>query len=328
MQTDTQGEAQCTHAVEVLGVRAEVHVSGTWEARIAAIAERQRGRVSRRQLLAAGLSRGVIDRLVGRQLLFPVQRGVFAVGHPGPVELGDATAALLAAGPGAVLSHHTAAVLWGTRPTDSGDGQIHVTVPEASSTRADGFRLHRARSLTNRDIQVRQRLPVTSPARTLLDLAPILTPRQLELAFDRALVARIMRADDLAELLFRGKGKHGTPALSALLERQHGSTLTRSQAEELFLELIRSAQLPTPRINARQSGYEVDFLWTEQRVVIEIDGYRFHSTRRAFEHDHRKDRDLRAAGLTVLRFTYDQLRREPQAVIAAVAFALGAAQPR
>jgi hypothetical protein len=134
VQTDTQGEAQCTHAVEVLGVRAEVHVSGTWEARIAAIAEKQRGRVSRRQLRAAGLSRGVIDRLVGRQLLFPVQRGVFAVGHPGPVELGDATAALLAAGPGAVLSHHTAAVLWGIRPTDSGDGQIHVTVPEASST--------------------------------------------------------------------------------------------------------------------------------------------------------------------------------------------------
>jgi very-short-patch-repair endonuclease len=281
--------------------------------------------VSRRQLLAAGLSRGVIDRLVHRQLLFPMQQGVFAVGHPGPVELGDATAALLAAGPGAVLSHHTAAALWDIRPTDSGDGQIHVTVPEASRTRAEGFSLHRARTLKNKDIQVRDGLPVTSPARTLLDLAPLLAPRQLELAFDRALVARIIRPHDLAELLRRAKGKNGTPALAALLGRQHGSTVTRSQAEELFLELLRSARLPTPRVNIRQAGYEVDFLWTEQRVVVEIDGYRFHSTRRAFEHDHRKDRDLLAAGLTVLRFTYDQLRREPEAVIAAVAFALGAA---
>ncbi len=245
MQTDTQGEAKRTHAVEVLGVSAKLHVSGTWEARIAAIAQGQRGRVSRRQLLAAGLSRGVIDRLVHRQLLFPMQRGVFAVGHPGPVELGEATAALLAAGLGAVLSHHTAAALWDIRPMDSGDGQIHVTVPEASRTRAAGFRLHRARSLINKDIQVREGLPVTSPARTLLDLAPLLAPRQLELAFDRALVARIIRAQELAELLRRAKGQNGTPALAALLRRQHGSTVTRSQAEELFLELLRSARLPT-----------------------------------------------------------------------------------
>lgn len=328
MSATTESDVVSTHAVKVLGVGAELHVSGSREARIAAIAQAQRGRVSRRQLHAAGVGNAAVARLVKRHALAPLRCDVFAVGHPGPVEFGEETAALLACPLGSGLSHHTAARLWDIQSPNSGDGEIHVVVPHASRSRAEGLRLHRARSLIAKDVRVRERLPVTSPARTLLDLAPILTPRQLELAFDRALVARIMRADDLAELLSRGKGKHGTRALSALLERQHGSTLTRSQAEELFLELIRSAQLPTPRINARQSGYEVDFLWTEQRVVIEIDGYRFHSTRRAFEHDHRKDRDLRAAGLTVLRFTYDQLRREPQAVIAAVAFALGAAQPR
>ncbi|MEO6858484.1 MAG: DUF559 domain-containing protein [Solirubrobacteraceae bacterium] len=316
-----------THAVRVLGVGAEVHVSGSREARIAAIAQAQRGRISRDQLHAAAISNAAIARLVKRHALVPLCCDVFAAGHPGPVELGDETAALLACPLGAALSHHTAARLWDIQPPNSADGEIHVLVPHGSGrTRAEGFRLHRARSLTAADIQVHERLPVTSPARTLLDLAPLLGPRQLELALDRALVARIMRADDLAELLSRAHRRPGTPVLTALLNRQHGSTFTRSQAEEMFLEMLRSARLPTPRINVRHSGYEVDFLWTEQRVVVEIDGYRFHSTRRAFEHDHRKDRDLRAAGLTVLRFTYDQLRREPYAVIAAVAVALGAAQ--
>jgi very-short-patch-repair endonuclease len=168
---------------------------------------------------------------------------------------------------------------------------IHVVVPAGVKTRARGFRVHRARNLEPQDIRVRKGLPVTSPARTLLDQADELTLRQLELAFDRALVAR-----------------------------------TRSEAEELLLDLVRRAQLPPPRVNARVAGYEVDFFWPEQAVVVEVDGFRFHSGRRAFEHDHRRVQDLQSAGLTVLRVTYLQLRDEPLVVIVRIAQAVGGGQ--
>jgi very-short-patch-repair endonuclease len=171
-------------------------------------------------------------------------------------------------------------------------------------------------------LRIHRRLPVTSPARTLFDEARVLTHRKLELAFDRALVSGGMRLPDVAELLTRVRGRPGAPVLAGLLAHHTGPTLTRSEAEELFLELIRQAGLPPPRVNARTSGYEVDFLWPERRLVVEVDGFRFHSTRRAFDHDHRKDLDLKAAGLTVLRFTYEQLRREPLLVIAQLTRAL------
>lgn len=318
-ETDESG----SRTIRVLGARAGLIVSGSRDERLAAIAQAQRGRVSRQQLRQAGIGYGAIARLVRSRRLLPLPGGVFAIGSLAPAELADETAALLAAGPGSVLSHHTAAVLWEIRPRD--DGPINVVVPPSRGTRTPGIRIHRSGSLTPRDVRIRKGLPVTSPAWTLLDEAPTLTPRELELAFDRALVAGIMRLQDVAELLKRVKGRPGAPALRALLEDHQGSTVTRSGAEELFLELIRTAHLPQPRVNARTCGYEVDFLWPEQRLVVEIDGFRFHSTRRAFEHDHRRDAALRAAGFIVLRFTYDQLRREPLAVVATVATMLTAA---
>lgn len=299
----------------MLGVRAGLRVTGTRDNRIAAIARLQRGRVSRRQLRAAGLSYDVISRAVQRGTLFSLPGGVFAVGHAGAVELGKETAALLALPEGAALSHHSAASLWEMRlPTD---GPVHVVAPSGSYRCIAGCRVHRARNLTAQDVRVRKGLPVTSPARTLLDEASFLTGRQLELAFDRALVAKLMRPEDVAELLTRTTGHRGAGALAALLDRQPGmTTLTRSEAEELFLDLIRRAHLPEPRMNVRVAGYEVDFLWPDQNLVVEVDGYRYHSTRRAFEHDRRKEADLRAAGFVVLRFSYWQVREEPLAVVA------------
>jgi very-short-patch-repair endonuclease len=310
--------------VKVLGVRAELRVTGNRDEKIAAIARLQRGRVARRQLLAAGLSYEVIARAVKRGALLPLPGGVFAVGHAGAVELGNETAVLLALPESAALSHHAAAALWDMRPSDAG-GPVDAVVPRGSHRRVDGCRVHRARSLQAQDIRIRKGLPVTSPARTLLDEAEELTPRRLELSFDRALVARILRPRDVTELLARTTGRKGATHLAALLERQHGTTLTRSEAEELFLDLVRQAQLPPPRVNARVAGYEVDFFWPEHNVIVEVDGYRFHSTRRAFEHDHRKEADLRAAGFILLRVSFDQLDRESYAVIADVARALAAA---
>jgi very-short-patch-repair endonuclease len=313
------------HVVKVLGVRAGLVVSGTRDEKIAAIARLQRGRVARRQLLAAGLGYRVISRAVERGLLSALPGGVFAVGHTGAVELGNETALLLALPDGAALSHHTAASIWDMRLSDAGRS-VDAVVAHGSYRRVEGCVIHRARNLQPRDIRIRKGLPVTSPARALLDQADELTLRQLELAFDRAIVAQIMRPNDVAELLGRTRGRVGASKLAALLERHTGrTTMTRSHAEEVFLDLIRQAKLPPPQVNARVAGYEVDFLWPERKLIVEVDGFRFHSTRRAFEHDHRKEADLRAAGFTLLRVSFEQLEREPYAVIADLVRALDSA---
>jgi very-short-patch-repair endonuclease len=308
-----------THQVRVLGVRAELTVSGSHDERIAQIAAAQRGRIARRQLLAAGIGSGTIAWLVKRGRLIPVLRGVLAVGHPAPSELTAETEALLAARAGGVLSHLSAARLWGLAPPSAPDRPVHVTVGPTGSTRVVGVTVHRSRCLNATDIGVRHRLPVTSVARTLLDYADGHTERQVELAFDHAIVDRVLRRPELDELLRRTSGRRGAPLLRDLLDAEGTTTVTRSEAEERLLTLIRAAQLPAPRINARLLGYEVDFHWPEQRFVVEVDGYRFHSGSRAFEHDRRKDSALVTAGIATIRVTWRQLEREPYAVVARIA---------
>ncbi len=321
-----RGENNVTWLVKVLGVREEVPIQGPRDHRIAQIAGAQRGRIASRQLLAAGISTSTIGRLVARACLFPLHRAVFAVGHTAPVELGDETAALLAVGGTAALSHLSAAILWGLLPPDAADGLIHVTAAEDHRLCLSGVVVHRSQALAAADIPIRSRLPVLSPARALLDIAELVTGRRLELAFDRALVDGLVRRHEITELLARTSGRRGGPLLKAQLARiSDGPTVTRSEAEERFLALIRQAGLPAPRVNARLHGYEVDFYWPSQRCVVEIDGFRFHSTRRAFEHDRRKDAVLQAAGISVLRFTWRQLQDEPIAVIARLAALLARA---
>jgi len=307
-----------TTSVWVLGRRTPLEVCGPRARRIAAIAAAQRGRVARDQLFAAGIGRSAIGRLLARGAIFREHPGVYAVGHLASVELGDETGALLAIANRAGLSHYSAAMLWNLLPASAGDGLIHVVAFGQSRKALAGVRVHGSRTVSPADIQIHRGLPVTSPAWTLLDLAELLAQRELELAFDRALVSRIMRTQEVTDVLERADGRAGRRPLRRLLDRERGPTVTRSQAEERFLALIRGAHLPEPQVNARIHGYEVDFLWP-RRLIVEIDGFRFHSTRRAFEHDHRKDAVLRGAGLPVLRFTWDQLDRAPLQVIAAVA---------
>ena len=323
--SSTRGGPEPTHLVKVLGLGAKLPVSGSRDRKIALIAAHQRGRVARRQLRAAGIGNGVVDRLIKRSMLFALHSGVFAVGHPGVVPLGRETAALLAVRDGAVLSHGTAAALWGLRPVDAGEDLIHVLVPGGSAASPAGVRVHRTRILAPNDVRVRHGLPVTSPARTLLDYAAELTERELEFLFDQAMVAKMITVRDVDEIIGRANGRNGRPALRALVERQRDPAFTRSEAEARFLGLIRAAQLPEPEVNARVHGYEVDFLWRAERLVVEIDGFRFHSTRHAFEHDRRKDAKLQVHGLATMRFTWSQLVRESYAMIARVAQALAAA---
>ncbi len=306
-------------AVPVLGAVSGTTVSGTARERITAIAGLQRGYVSRGQLLAAGLSSTTVDRYVTGKWLLAVHRGVFAVGHTAPTELGPETAALLAVRTGAALSHHTAAMRWGMKPTSGAERLIHLTVPGSPGGRPHSVCVHRSTVLRTRDLRVRHGLPVTAPARVLLDLAPSATPRELERMMDQGLVERVLTIRDVIELLGRSGRHRGRARLQALVDHHTTTTFTRSEAEELFLRLVREAQLPQPLVNARRHGYEIDCLWPAQGVAVEIDGFAWHRTQRRFERDYRKDAVLRARGIIVIRITWHQLQDEPLAVIARLA---------
>lgn len=308
--------------MRVLGARFRLTVSGTRDQRIAQIAGHQRGLVARRQLLAAGVARSSIAMLAAQGRLLSVHRGVYAVGHASPAPLARETAALLAVREGAVVSHLSAAALWGM--VARADETIHVTVPRSAGATRPGVTVHRARSLRPADVRIHLGLPVTCPARVLLEIAPTVTARTLELAYDRALVERILTRAEVAELVTRAVGHSGGRSVRRLLESAC-TTVTRSEAEERVLALIRAGGLPTPAVNARVCGYEVDFWWPGHRVVLEVDGFRYHGTRRAFEHDRRKGATLAAAGIVTTRVTWRQLESEQMAVVVRLAQALAAA---
>ena len=289
------------------------------DAVIAALATRQYGVVSRAQLLAAGIGPGAIATRMKRHGLIPLHRGVYAVGHTALVPLAREAAALLAGGPAALLSHRSAAWLW--RLVERRVEPVEITVP-ASSRRRPGLIIHRSRGLGPDDVSVRRGLPATTPARTLLDLATVSTARELERALDEAFTQRVTSRAALRAAVQRAQGHHGAGRVRALLAGNQEPALTRSEAEERFLGLLRDAALPPPAVNAKMAGHVVDFLWRERGLIVEIDGFRFHSTRSAFERDRRRDAELTAAGFRVLRVTWRQLCDEPFVVIARLAAAL------
>jgi very-short-patch-repair endonuclease len=286
---------------------------------IATLATMQYGVVSRKQLLAAGIGPGAIETRLKRHQLHPLHRGVYAVGHTALVPLAREMAAVLACGPGAVLSHRTAAWIW--RILELAGELVEVTVA-GSNRRRPGLIVHRSRSLGPTDTLMHRGLPVTSLARTLLDVAEDATARELERAFDKAITQRLTTYPALAAAVQQANGHRGVRAMRELLARTEEPTITRSEAEERLLALIRDAGLPSPQVNASVGGHLVDFLWRECRLVVEVDGYRFHSSRSAFERDRRRDAELNAAGFRVVRITWRQVAEEPVAVIARLAQAL------
>jgi very-short-patch-repair endonuclease len=312
----------------VLGVRDEVPVSGSRSQRIVQIAGAQRGRVATRQLCAAGISTSAIGRMIASGTLIAVHRGVYLVGHAAPVRLGDETSALLAVGDDAALSGFSAAILWGLVAPASTDGQIHVVVPKQRRVSPAGVAVHRSRILEPRDVWTRERLPVVSPARALLDIAPHVSHRQLELAVDRGLVDRVLKPAYVADVLRRAGAHRGRARLAEVLDRQTGgTTMTRSEAEERVLALIRAARLSVPVVNAKVGGYEVDFFWPHERFALEVDGHRYHSARSAFERDRRKDTDLRKLGVTTMRTTWWQVTEDSYALVADLAREVQPASP-
>jgi very-short-patch-repair endonuclease len=319
------GEDSGYRWVPLVGAVSGIRVEGPPMRRIAAVARRQRGHVSRGQLLAAGISQPAIDRFVAAGYLFRVHRGVFAVGHRTPgIELAAETAAILAVRAGAVLSHQSAAVLWGFGAGHDADGLIHLTVPGSPGGHPTGVCVHRSTILEPRDLRIRRGVPVTAPARTLLDRAGSATMRDLEWSLDAGLVHGTVTPAAITELLGRCGRHRGRRPLERLLVAHTSTTFTRSEAQEHFLSLIRQAELPLPQTNVRRYGYELDFFWPEYRLVVEIDGFAFHRTHRSFERDRRRDARLVALGITVMRITWRQLTDEPLATIATLAQSIAA----
>lgn len=306
------------------GGASRVFESGGIERALARLAERRHGVASRDELRALGLNDNVIDHRLAIGRLRPMYRGVYLLASP-PPPLARPRAAVLACGPEAVLSHLSAAGLW-ELPGGRVDDRIpEVTVPGRNPGRKTGIRVHRVRDLPADEIARRAGIPVTSPARTLLDVAPSLAAPALEQAVAYALRQRITTRGRILALIGRHPGRPGVPALRALLERPHAPAFTRSAAERHFLALVRRGGLVEPECNAAFHGYEVDFLWRQERLVVEVDGYAHHGVRTAFERDRERDAVLAAQGYTVIRVTWRQLTGRPAATLARIAQALGRA---
>jgi hypothetical protein len=263
---------------------------------IAAIADRQGGAIATRQLIACGLSRQSINRRLRAGRLHLIHRGVYAVGHRVIGAVGLRWAAVLACGDGAVLSHRSAADAWGLRASSA--RTMHVTVGRAGRERREGIVVHR-RTLPADELTKLDGLPITTPARTLLDLAAAgLRGRPLEAALDRA--ERELRVDwaDVHRLLERHAGRSGVPALRKTLARYApGEVETLSILEEIVLELCDEYSLPRPNVNCVIEGKRRDFYWPDSRLVVEADSYGWHRSPSALNDDRERDvRLLRGLG--------------------------------
>jgi very-short-patch-repair endonuclease len=289
------------------------------ERRIAALS-RPHGVVGRDQLIAAGISCKVIANRVDARSLRMMHRGVYAVGGVQSEEAPEA-AAVLACGEGSVLSHTSAAFLWRV-VTRRDRGPMQVTVPAVRCPRRPGIRVHRTTELQPDEVMKLRRIPITTPARTLLDLAVQLSARELEQAVAQAERRNLVTRSKLLALLARYPRRPGTARLRPLLDGPGRPVFTRSEAEERFLALVRRAELPVPEVNVSLHGYEIDFLWRDDALAVEIDGFAFHRDRAAFEADRRRDADLVARGIQVMRITWRGIAEEPEAILVRLAQAL------
>jgi very-short-patch-repair endonuclease len=293
---------------------------------VGALADRQYGVVTREQLLTAGLGRGAIARAVEAGRLRPVFRGVYAVGHVALRREAWWMAALLACGPGAALSHRTAATLWGLR-TDA-PLPVDVTTSTAHGRKHARITTHRKR-LHPVDALIIDGLRVTSPSRTLVDLAATLSGRALRELVERAQDLRRFDPHDIEATMARSGRRPGARRLADLVALMSpDADNARSHLERLFLPLVRRARLPRPVVNHEIAGRQRDFVWVDERLVIETDGYRYHSSRQARRRDNRRDRELTSRGWRPARFTHEEIAFEPAEVARELAALLRVAPER
>jgi very-short-patch-repair endonuclease len=293
---------------------------------IAALAERQHGVVCAAQLYALGLSKDQVSDRTRKGWLHRIHRGVYAVGHRRLTDHGRWMASVLACGDGAVLSHQSAAALWGIRQSRRREPSVDVTIRTVRGVSSRSrLVIHRIPTLRGNETTTKDAIPVTTPARTLLDLAKVIARRPLERAIDEAARLRLCTEADLEAIVETHAGRAGAGALGQVIESHRaGSTLTRSELEERFLALCRKHHLPQPGVNVPLLDYVVDFLWRDAALVVEVDGHTSHGTRRAFQTDRDRDVRLTVAGYRVVRFTWHDVTRRPGVVAYRVRRLLGA----
>jgi very-short-patch-repair endonuclease len=289
------------------------------ERRIARVGARQDNVISLGQLLEAGLGHDAVAYRVKARVMQRLHRGVFLLGAAAPTPVARARAAVMACGEGAVLSHRSAAEMFGLLAAS--DREADVTVVGRNPGFHPGIRLHRPRSLARYEVTSVRGIPVTTVARTICDLAATESPREVERAWQEALYRRIVTPNAVARVVQREPRRKGAPVIRALIEDPR---MTRSERERALLKLIDAAQLPRPLTNVRLHGYLVDAYWPEHGLVLEFDGWQAHGHRQAFEGDRKRDQVMLANRLRTMRVTDRQLKREPVAVAATIAQALRA----
>jgi very-short-patch-repair endonuclease len=281
------------------------------DARIAALVKRQYGVITREQLRCLGVGETGIRERIRTGRLHRLHRGVYAVGHDELKAEAFWLAAVLACGPGAVLSHASAAAHWNIRK--SAAATVDVTVPVRSGRRRrNGIRVHRSSRLRPEEVTVHEGIPVTTVARTLLDLADSLPTQALKRTIDEAEYLRLLDMTSLIAVVGNNPGRRGKRVLDAAASPPE---LTRSELEQRFLEMVSRRGLPRPVVGATVTGYEVDFLWPDAALIVETDGFAAHGTRTAFDRDRLRDRRLARAGFRTIRLTPRALRYDEEAIV-------------
>ncbi len=292
--------------------------SATRDRRIARIAEAQHGLVTLGQLVDIGVSTSAARKWVERGRLHPVHLGVYAVGHALLNQEGRLMAAVLACDPGAVISHVSAAKLWGL--IGSAGLSIDVTAPNRRGRTPADITAHRDGTLCEADRTQLHGIPCTTVARTLLDLAAVLSPWELRKAVSEAEVLGLLKIPEVRVLIRRCRGRRGVARLRLCIDELDPSTKrTRSELERIFLALCKRAGLPRPEVNVplEAAGLRLrpDFLWRDARLIIETDSRKFHGTAAAFELDRQREQRFFAAGWQVVRCTWRQVERDPKSLI-------------
>jgi hypothetical protein len=279
---------------------------------LAMLAARQHGVVSIRQLNRLGYSRYGIARFAAEGRFHRLHQGVYAVGHTDLSLHGHCLAGVLACDSEALLSHYSAAWLWGVLSIQP--IPVHVTTSVRRKARLP-IRVHHSQTLTDADRALDDGIPVTSVARTALDLAARIRRESLDRLLQRAEELKLFDLAEFESVLVRNRGHHGVAGLRRAVDLYKPPPFTRSGLERRFLKLLAGAGIARPATAYNEAGYELDVYWPELRFAVELDVFETHGTRRSFEADRLRQEDLKLAGVELTRVTGSRLDREPQRVI-------------
>jgi very-short-patch-repair endonuclease len=294
-------------------------MKGARDLAAAQIAAGQRTMVSTQQLAECDLGKDAIAHRVKSGRLHPEFQGVYSVGCGELPPLAREQGALIATGQGSFLSHRSAAFVWGLR--EVAPAEVEVTVVGRCCASRNGIRVHRIRTIDDRELRRREGLWVSSPARVCLEIAAS-SPADLPDVIDAGLANRLLNRREIEAMLGRHRGQRGAARLAAILGDESAMTITRSRAEKGMLKLIRDARLPQPEVNVRLGPYKRDFMWRSHHLIVELDSYGFHGGPDAFQNDREKDLYYRDAGFDVIRFTRAHVVYEPTVVLVRLAQAL------